>query len=358
MNEKLPTPNLTADGTKDVTDLARHLGRGLSVQGTLQPEKGGTGKEDASSSGFLQQVVGPSRSQKKILDAAIDIREHPDATEAAFMARYLVQCTLPHSNPGDVPVWTRSNGHLTLAITRAAFDAKSQRLIGYPYGSIPRLLLFWLTTEAMRTQCRKIELGDTLSAFMRAVGLNPETGGGERGDAFRLRNQMRRLFGASLSFHQTNEVAGVEGERFLDMRVASKAELWWHPKAPNQVGLWNSWVELGEAFFDAITQRPVPVDLRALKALKRSPLALDLYAWSTYKTYVVSRRGRSQFVPWRGLEKQLGADYGSVRNFKKKALLALRKIQVVYPDLRLEQESGGFRLYPSKPAIKPRPPQP
>jgi hypothetical protein len=36
---------------------------------------------------------------------------------------------------------------------------------------------------------------------------------------------------------------------------------------------------LGENFFEAITAAPVPLDMRVLKTLKRSPLALDLYAW-------------------------------------------------------------------------------
>ena len=272
------------------------------------------------------------------------------------MARYLVQCTLPHTKPPkDVPVWTRTNGHVTLSIARSTLDTKTQKLIGYPYGSIPRLILFWLTTEAVRTKSRKIVLGDTLSEFMRKVGLSPETGGGKRGDAYRLRDQLRRLFAASISFHQTTHFDGHEGERLLHMRIASQAELWWHPKeAPAQTGLWKSWIELGEAFYQAITQRPVPVDVRALRALKRSPLALDLYAWSTYKAYAVSRRGRSQFIPWRALAKQLGSDYAEVKNFKKKALAALTKIQIVYPDLDMRQETGGIRMLPTgSPAIKP-----
>jgi hypothetical protein len=37
---------------------------------------------------------------EKLLDAATAIRNEPDAAEAAFMARQLVQCTLPHFNPG------------------------------------------------------------------------------------------------------------------------------------------------------------------------------------------------------------------------------------------------------------------
>jgi hypothetical protein len=38
------------------------------------------------------------------------------------------------------------------------FDLKTRESIGYPYGTLPRLLLFWMTTEAVRTN-RALELG-------------------------------------------------------------------------------------------------------------------------------------------------------------------------------------------------------
>jgi hypothetical protein len=63
------------------------------------------------------------------------------------------------------------------------------------------------------------------------------------------------------------------------MQIATRGEFWWSPRDPTQGALWGSWIELGERFFEAITAAPVPLDMRALKALKRSPLALDLYAW-------------------------------------------------------------------------------
>jgi len=88
----------------------------------------------------------------------------------------------------------------------------------------------------------------------------------------------------------------LEAERRINMNVASASELWWDPKKPHQINLWDSWVELGEKFYEALTAAPVPVDTRALRALKRSPLALDLYAWATYKALAVAgKNGRSLF---------------------------------------------------------------
>ncbi|MDQ2844242.1 MAG: hypothetical protein M3Y72_25020 [Acidobacteriota bacterium] len=62
------------------------------------------------------------------------------------MALQLVLCTLPHSDPGDVPQWTRRTGSVMLGITPGR-DFEKNRSLGYPYDTIPRLLLFWMTTE-------------------------------------------------------------------------------------------------------------------------------------------------------------------------------------------------------------------
>jgi hypothetical protein len=290
----------------------------------------------------------------KLLDAATTIRNEPDAAEAAFMARQLVQCTLPHANPGNVPLWRRTNGNLTLGIQQG-YDLKTGAPLGYPFGSIPRLLLFWITTEAVQTKTRRLELGKSLSAFMRDIGLDPNTGRGKRGDAPRLREQMRRLFGAHISFEQTIDENDRHGQRWLHMHVAPKGELWWDPKQPLQDSLWGSWIELGEDFFTAITTSPVPVDMRALRALKRSPLALDLYAWAIYRAFTVTKKGKPQFIPWAGLMMQLGTDYAERKDFKRYSKAALRKVQAVYPGLVLSYDHGGITIHPSRPAIAPRP---
>lgn len=305
---------------------------------------------------ILEKTAPLTPAQAKVLDAAAAIRQAPDATEAAFMARQLVQCTLPHANPGKVEAWTRRSGDLTLVL-QAGWDEEKNSSIGYPYGSIPRLLLFWIVTEAIRTKDRRLVLGRSLAQFMREVGLDPNTGRGKRGDAKRLRDQMERLFSCRISFRMRihDSTGGGEGKRWLNMEVAPEGEYWWDPKRPEQLNLMESWVELGEKFYQAIIAAPVPVDMRALRALKRSPLALDLYAWSTYRTYIVSRRGQPQFIAWELLMQQLGTDYAEVKDFKKYALAALRKVQAVYPALSISKVKGGLKVYPSRPAIAPRP---
>jgi hypothetical protein len=151
----------------------------------------------------------------------------------------------------------------------------------------------------VRTRCRTIELGSSLSDFMFQLGLNPATGRGPRGDARRLREQMQRLFRAMISFDRTTMQEARAGNTWLDMQVAPVGEFWWSRRDPSQAALWGSWIELGEKFFEAIVSAPVPLDMRALKALKRSPLALDLYAWLTYEAFRAHKSGKGRFVAWR-----------------------------------------------------------
>jgi len=121
------------------------------------------------------------------------------------------------------------------------------------------------------------------------------------------------------------------------------------------MNLWGSWVELSQEFYHAITASPVPLDMRALRALKRSPLALDLYSWATHKANSVYRKGKAQFVPWAGLSAQFGSEYANHLDFKRKAKAALKKIEAVYPGLKLQDAVGGIVVLPSsRPAVAPK----
>ena len=67
--------------------------------------------------------------------------------DLGFMARTMALCSLPRTNPGDRKEYKRGNGPYTLYMT-AIGDNK------LPYGNLPRLLLAWVSTEAVQTQSR------------------------------------------------------------------------------------------------------------------------------------------------------------------------------------------------------------
>lgn len=270
---------------------------------------------------------------------AIEAEEAKQAGAVGFMARTLTQATMPHRKAAGNE-FVRRNGSFELTIL-------SPSSIGLPYGSIPRLLLSWMTTEAVRTRSPVLELGPTLSAFMAELGLARR--GGERGDITRFRNQTMRLFCSTVSCRYEDKTHDVGG----NLNIVEKYSLWWNPKTPDQMPLWKSTVTLGNSFFNQIIDRPVPIDMRALKALKRSPLALDIYCWLTYR---LSYLRKPTEIPWATLKMQFGADYTHTRQFKAAFLEHLRAVLVIYPEANVEDGERGLSLKPSKPHVAQLPP--
>jgi len=178
---------------------------------------------------------------------AIEAGEAKKAGMLGFMARVLTMATLPHRATSENE-FTRRNGNLELTIW-------SPKSVGLPYGSIPRLLLSWVTTEAVRTRSPVLELGPTLSDFMAELGYTPT--GGEKGDITRLRNQMTRLFSSSISCIYDDK----SKTRIVNVNIAEEACLWWNPKTPDQLPLWKSTITLGSGFFKEIIEKPVPIDI-------------------------------------------------------------------------------------------------
>lgn len=272
---------------------------------------------------------------------AIEAEEAKDADAIGFIARSMVLATLPHKRV-DGHVFTRINGNFKLTVM-ALPD------YGLPYGSIPRLLLAWLTTEAVRTKERELELGDSLSGFMRELELIPT--GGRWGSITRLKEQMTRLFSAS--FSATYD----DGKQWAmqNVRPVDAANLWWQPKEPEQAALWRSTVKLGEQFYNEIINHPIPIDKRALLALRRSPMALDVYQWLTYRHYYAKK---PVAITWESLQQQFGADFADTRQgrqgFRRGFAHAVKKVKVVYPDAKVEPTESGILLLPSRPHIKVR----
>ena len=163
--------------------------------------------------------------------------------DLGFMARMMALCSLPRTNPGDRIQYKRVNGPYTLYMT-AGGGCK------LPFGNFPRLLLAWVSTEAVQTQSRELVLGRSLSEFMRSLDVYTTSGGTHT----RLRNQMRRLFNAHVQLVYADE----RGEARVSSSVADRTEFWWNERKPDEPTLWESKIYLGEAFFNEIINHPVP----------------------------------------------------------------------------------------------------
>ena len=263
--------------------------------------------------------------------------------DLGFMARLMALCSLPRTNPGDQLQYKRVNGPYTLYMTATGGNK-------LPFGNLPRLLLAWVCTEAVRTQSRELVLGRSLAEFMRTLGVLSSDSGGTTGVRTRLRNQMKRLFRCTVSLNYANE----RGDANVSSLIAARTEFWWNERKPEERVLWNSKIELGEKFFNEIIHHPVPLDMNILKALKRCSLGLDLYLWLTYRIFTLKS---PQQLTWRQLYRQFGAhpakvsDKKTVQNFRHKILRELKKIKLAWPELNYSTAPGVLILHPSTPTI-------
>lgn len=299
---------------------------------------------------------------------AIEREDARSSGSLGFMTRALVSASMPYKDP-KTKFFERQNGDLTLTMLSPK---------GVPYGKYPRLLLSWLITEAVTTRSPVVTLGDTLAEFLRAT-IGVEATGGKRGTATRVSEQMERLFKSlisvdrrdqpdarSFSFENITLVRGgtidQEDMRRLDSLDAienaadvSGQHLWRAADRTSEQGRWNSQVELTPQFFRECIETPVPLDLRAYRALSPSPMAMDIYSWCTYRMSYIKRPTRP--IPWPILQAQFGSGFPfteqGTRDFKKAFKRNLDIVRLAYPDLRVDETSdrGGLILMPSKPHI-------
>ena len=215
-----------------------------------------------------------------------------------------------------------------------------------PFGNLPRLILAWVCSEAVRTQSRVLVLGKSLSDFMRTLDIYSSSGRKHT----RLRNQMKRLFGCTVTMIYEDENV----DATVNAVIADSTVFWWNK--PDQSSLWESKIELSEKFYNEIINHPVPIEMNTLTALKRSTLGLDLYLWLVYRTFTLRAPLR---LTWRLPYCQFGAhpdkasDKRTVDNFRTKVLRELKKIKLAWPELNYTTAPGLLILHPSTPAIAP-----
>ena len=267
------------------------------------------------------------------------------APDLAYMGRQLTLCCLPRTNPGDKAQYVRQNGPYQLGMAAGP----GHKL---PYGTLPRLVLVWVCSEATRTQSHILTLGNSFLDFMQQIGITSNSGG-KRSYRVRLADQMERLFNSSVEMSYRDE----HGAGTMGLRVAKRTQFWWDPKRPRERALWQSTIELSAEFFEEIMQNPVPVDMNILKALTRSSLGLDYYLWINYRVFTLEQ---PLLLTWPQLYRQFGldpanaGDKDTVNSFRKKSLRELKKIKAAWPGLDYATPAGVLELRPSPPSVPSR----
>lgn len=290
----------------------------------------------------------PSRQSLRRVSQAekIQVATAQERNAVAFAPRVFSQVSLPHTDPGlDLEAWVRRNGAARLIVQSGVRDLGDGGVekVGVPYGSMARLLILFLSDQAVRTRSPEIFLGRNLASFIRALGLARD------GRTIRmLKMQLDRLVYATIrfTFHDQEHL-----EVMSNVSIADDYILWWDHRTEGRAKEWGSYVKLHQRFFQDILEHGFPIDLDAVRVLRKSPLALDLYCWLAYRIRGVKSPVR---VPWAMLHQQVGSDYTCSADFKKKAKRAMLKISAVWNGgINFRFTVGALRLEPSPTAVPP-----
>lgn len=300
-----------------------------------------------SGDGFAGQgILALAKQQTLVQDRLIATagRLVDAADEITYQHSILCQTGLPYRDPGaDVREWQREQGNAALMIEAGrARDPDSGEWVklGLPWGPKARLVLLHLNSEAIRTKSPSVDVGDSLTAFVKRLGL--DTGGRTVNS---IKDQVGALSGALIRM----AFSGPQGDFQMDTKVVSGFNLWF-PKDERQRVLWPSTVDLSLDYFESLQRHAVPLDERAIGALSHSAMALDIYAWLSQRLHRIPKPHR-QLVPWALLKDQFGADYERVRKFREVFMTALRQVHVVYPAAKIDVTGKGLFLYTSPPPI-------
>ena len=279
--------------------------------------------------------------------AATKVERHAVEAAAAMLAEEesrlgithagFAMTSLPHKRIEEA-LWRRE-GHRTTLLVESGRHRNGD-LMGVPYGSIARLILLYLQTEAVRTNSPEVELGRSMKSWMERMSLT--TGG----KTYQLvTEQARRISGCRLTFF-TDRENGAESRHngaFVQDAISLSGVM-----DDDQPTLWQDRVRLDEGFWRSLRDHPVPVREEAIKAIGTRSLAIDIYIWLAYRLHALPK---TTSVSWTAIHAQFGAGFRLVRQIKPTFLDALTVALAVYPEAHVDVEKEGVLLHPSAPAV-------
>ena len=254
------------------------------------------------------------------------------AGDACFTTTRWAQAPLPRLRP-SASVVRRRAGDLEIELSAPA-------AVGLPFGFLARWLLVWLHTAVIRQRSSWVSLGRSVGELIDSLGLVAT--GGPRGSRRRVREQLTRLASTSVRLSVATEPS-VHYPLFL------QAALWRDsPTDPGERRLAGGWLVLSPEHTAEVLHHAVPLDADALRALRPSSLAFDLYAWLSWR---LSFLEQPALVPWSELWTALGADFRRPRDFERRVLRRLEDVRQVYPAAQVWPLPAGLLLLPSPPQV-------
>jgi Plasmid encoded RepA protein len=284
---------------------------------------------------------------------AVATMGEPTVDEIRYLHVIFAQTGFPYSEVAFGQPFQRRNGSAVLGLTPGYLMNPATRrleLQGLPYGSIPRLLMIHICNEAKRTSKRSIDMNRSMTKFLRD-DLLVSPSGGIRGGLTAFKKQMNRVAATPMTIG-LNYLTGRGGRgatTFKPTPAIIEYKVWDEDSLVDKP-MWHTEVTLSESFFDGVIHHAVPLDDRAIQALRKSPLQLDIY-FNLAQRLPRMRGNEVQKISWSQLRDQIGQEYAEIKGFKQNYLKGLAAVKQVYPDANITYNADGIELRRSKPPI-------
>lgn len=266
----------------------------------------------------------------------------------SFLHSALCAMSLPVRRPNDefAPI-VRKDGQYTLVINpkprvELTDGQHALRSLGIPYGSLPRLILIHIMTEAVRSRSRHIQLGRTFTDWMRRLGFRTISYG-PRGSATLIRCQLDRLLACEWMIRWDGKE--VQGEREFGIKEIKLTNE--YVGLDGRGGAFQREIFMTEGFFEHLREHAVPLNENAIRQLRDSATALDLYTWLAYRLPRLNQK-RAATLSWEQLAAHFGNEGKNIRKFRQTVREAWdRQVSAVYPEARVDFSTTVIRLYGS-----------
>lgn len=200
---------------------------------------------------------------------------------------------------------------------------------GLPYGGIARLIILFVNSMAVKYRSREIELGKSVKEFVENLGYAANYQEGGIND--QVLQMLEKLFHTTFVLTKIEKNVSPEGELIVEQKdlrfhlFDTKVTL---DQIRNNLKInSNAKVVLSDAYFKEIIAHPVPLSFEAIKIIKKSALALDLYSFISY------RANSNKIVPAKlsALKKQFAYE-GPTWRFKIAIERAMKCIERAWPE--------------------------
>lgn len=239
---------------------------------------------------------------------------------------------LPQSKP-DSPSVRKTNGNSSITVSASNGE--------WAYGAAPRMFLIYIRSlirngsDRVNEEHHIVYLDDTYNSFCNSVGI--KYSGSNKDNVMKM---VENLATTSIVLKNWSTDGFIAHSFFVANTVALN-----YGTDENK----KSFIEFSPEMWALLTENCVPLNPSIVRQLRNDAFALDVYQWLAFRAHAMRHETR---VTWEALLMQFKYDGYPMREFRRKFKRALEKIQLAWPELKVEVTETGVIVRSSLPSIQ------